>query len=268
MTDNEPLLRSGVNFTNRAELKYARAAHLANELRGRIDEWSAAETLLARVHQVDEHTVEFRMVVKQAPPIDEWSLILGDAVHNLRSAFDNLIWAIANLDGATPKSPGRVTFPTTVSQQEWEQRAKQLESVSLVFLERVRRLQPWADGLAGEESMLWLLHHFDIVDKHRGLIAGRPYFRQLSIAGLDLNFKPAETAGAAVVSHSLRQVPVAIQNEAVLTTIRSTTHTIEPDPSYLAKVEVQFFIDWDEVRVLPLDTFLPDLLNRTREWLD
>lgn len=59
---------AGVDFTNRGELKYARAVHLANELRGRIDEWSAAETLLARIEQVDDHTFEFKAVVKRRQP--------------------------------------------------------------------------------------------------------------------------------------------------------------------------------------------------------
>ncbi len=92
-TDRERVLSAGVNFTNRPpELKYARAVHLANELRGRIDEWSASETLLARLHQIDDHTIQFRLEVRSRPPIDEWSLILGDALHNLRSVFDTAIW--------------------------------------------------------------------------------------------------------------------------------------------------------------------------------
>src|SRR4051794_32749877 len=33
--------------------------------------------------------------VIEEPPLDRWSLVAGDCVHNLRSALDNLIYAIA-----------------------------------------------------------------------------------------------------------------------------------------------------------------------------
>lgn len=268
MSNPEPVLRSGVNFTNRAELKYARAAHLANELRGRIDEWSAAETLLARIHRVDEHTIEFRMVVKREPPIDEWSLILGDALHNLRSAFDTLIWALATIDGAQPKMPTQVTFPLTKSERDWNARVATLESVPAVFLERVKRLQPWVDGVERDKSMLWLLHRFDIVDKHRGLISGALHFKQLSTAGLELNFEPAETAKEARPAYAIQKDPIRAEPETVLTTMSCATHTIHPDPDYLAKVWVQFRLDWDAERGVFLDSFLNDIFSRTREWLD
>lgn len=268
MAQAEPVLRPGVNFTNRGELKYARSVHLANELRGRIDEWSAAETLLARIHQVDEHTIEFRMVVRREPPIEEWSLILGDALHNLRSAFDNIIWALANLDGAKPKAPTQVTFPMTRDEAEWDRRVGTLESVPSVYLERVRNLQSWVDGVERDESMLWLLHRFDIIDKHQGLISSALRFKKLSTAGLQLNYEPAETAAQARPSYSLHKTPIRAEQDAILTTIHCATHAIRPDPEYVAKVAVQFALDWGDHRTLLLDSFLGDVLSRTRQWLD
>lgn len=267
-TDRERVLSAGVNFTNRPELKYARAVHLANELRGRIDEWSASETLLARLHQIDDHTVQFRLEVRSRPPIDEWSLILGDALHNLRSVFDTAIWALATLDGAEPKSPTQVMFPLTANEGEWRKRIKTLESVPSVFLERIRQLQPWADGAERDDSLLWLLHRFDIVDKHRGLISGALHFKQLTVPGLELNFRPADTAGDAQATYEIQKDPIQAQDGTVLTTIRCSTHTMHPEPGYLARVQVQFRLHWDEERGVFLDAFLGDLISRTRQWLD
>ncbi len=156
-TGRERVLSAGVNFTNRPEMKFARAVHLANELRGRIDEWSASETLLARLHQIDDHTIQFRLETLTPPPIDEWSLILGDTLHNLRSVFDTVIWALATLDGAEPKTPTQVTFPLTADQDEWRKRSRALESVPSVFLKRIRDLQPWAQDSERDDSLLWLL---------------------------------------------------------------------------------------------------------------
>ena len=266
----ESLLRPGINFTNRGELKFARAAHLANELRGRIDEWAAAETLLARIHVIDEHTFEFRAVVKREPPIDEWALILGDALHNLRSAFDNVVWSLATLDGARPKTPTQVTFPMSASRLDWEKRLKVLESVPVDYLARLERLQPWFEGGIRNDNMFWLLHKFDIVDKHQGLISGAVHFQQLSTAGLDLRAEPAVGSGGDGdgVSYSTHKVPIKIENETVLTTVHSDGSFLRPDPDYLARVWVQFVLAWGDDRVVLLDTYLAEVLSRTREWLD
>jgi len=264
----EPLIRAGVDFTSRGELKYARAVHLANELRGRIDEWSAAETLLARIEQVDDHTFEFKAVVKREPPIDEWSLVLGDALHNLRSALDNVTWGLANLDGMEPKVPTQVTFPLTKNEPDWEKRIQSLESIPAVYLDRIRKLQPWIDGGERDENMFWLLHMFDIADKHRGLISGALHFKQLSTAGLELNLEPEAPIADAQVSYTIQKQPIRIAPETVLTRVHSDTHKLNPDPDYLAKVWVQLVLDWGDNRILLLDSFLGDVLSRTREWLD
>lgn len=268
MNFTEPILQPGVNFTNRAELKYAHAAHLSNVLRGRIDEWWAAETLLARIHQVDAHTIEFRLVVKREPPIDEWSLILGDALHNLRSVFDTVIWGLATLDGAEPRNPGQVGFPVTLDEADWNRRIRSLESVPKVYLDRIRALQPWVESVDRSETMLWLLHRFDIVDKHQGLISGFLHFKQLSTAGLELNLEPANTAASAQPTISIRESPIQLTDDVVLTTFHCATHTLNPDPKYLAKVWVQFSIETEDRRRVLINKFVGDLLSRTREWLD
>lgn len=264
----EPILRAGIDFTNRGELKFARAVHLANELRGRVDEWSAAETLLAKIQQSDEHTVQFLAVVEREPPIEEWSLVLGDALHNLRSAFDNVMWALATLDGAEPMRPNQVTFPVTKSNSEWTARMRSLESVPPVYLERVRALQAWAEGIEPEQSMLWLLSQVDNIDKHRGLIAGAVHFKQMGLVGFDLRMQPVATANEAEPVMEFQQQPIRLSNDTVVLTIRSTTHTLHPDPAYIAKLHVQFFLEWGDGRIMMLDGFLQEVLARTREWLD
>lgn len=270
MSDRQPerLLRPGVDFTNRAELKYARAVHLANELRGRIDEWSAAETLFARVHQADPHTVEFRLMVRREPPIEEWSLILGDALHNLRTAFDNVVWALATIDGASPLQPKQVTFPITKNEQDWKGRIRSLESIPADLLDRLRALQPWADGVDLHESLLGLLHDFDIIDKHRGLIASSLHFKRLLISGIDLGLDSISGLAEGTLTYTTLKTPVPIKDDVVLTTIHSRTQTLRADPAYLARVDVQFALAPDTSRILLLDSFVGDLVARTREWLD
>lgn len=265
---SEPLLRSGINFTNRAEMKYARAVHLANELRGRIDEWSASETLVAELHQVDIHCVEFRVVVKAPPPIDEWSLVLGDTFHNLRGALDAVVWGLATLDGAEPTKPARVAFVVTKNQTEWDQQVKSLESVPAVYLERLRRLQPWADGSTREDSLLWLLHRLDIVDKHRALISGKLRLERVDTGSLDLKMVPEETATGSNLVYEMQRMPVEIENGMMALRIRSVTHTLHPDPGQIATLTPSFSLVSEDGREVFLTKFLGDVISQMREWLD
>lgn len=268
MSESDLFLRPGIEITNRIELKYAHAVSLLNQLTGRIGEWSAAENLLARVHQVDEHRVELRLVINRLPPIDEWSLILGDTLHNFRSVFDTIIWAFATLDGAIPNRPKQVSFPVTKDEGEWKQRIKNLESVPPQLLERVRQLQSWPDGQRGTESLLWHIHRLDNLDKHQGLISGALHVNQVFTGGLNLNLEPSQTASEAQLKFETRQDPVRAEEDAVVTSISCDTHALSPNPSYLAKVEVQFRLEGEDDRGAFITTFGAELAAKTREYLD
>ena len=54
--------------------------------------------------QPDSKTGEITIYgeVTGEPPTDEWGAIIGDVVHNLRSALDHLVWQLTIADGHTP----------------------------------------------------------------------------------------------------------------------------------------------------------------------
>jgi hypothetical protein len=39
------------------------------------------------------------------PAVEEWGPIIGDVVHNLRSALDHLVWQLTIANGHTPPNP-------------------------------------------------------------------------------------------------------------------------------------------------------------------
>jgi hypothetical protein len=78
------------------------------------------------------------------PCLDEWVLIVGDALHNLRSALDATVWEFAHPDGAAPRQPKQVSFPVTEDAGRLDDRAKALRPLPLDLLERIRLLQPRA----------------------------------------------------------------------------------------------------------------------------
>ena len=58
--------------------------------------------------EIDEHTAQkvARIYVNGEPPSIKWGLMIGDCVHNMRSALDHLAWELSG-----PKPPPKTEFP-------------------------------------------------------------------------------------------------------------------------------------------------------------
>jgi hypothetical protein len=135
------------------ELNTALAAHL---------ERGAGELRVKQEAQYD-----YRLVFEAEPVPAAVALILGDAVHNLRTALDHLAWELVEASG---RKPGKDTyFPIR------ETREKLINAVDKGEMKfagpEVRHLvidtiQPYKGG----NGALWPLHDTDIIDKHRLLV--------------------------------------------------------------------------------------------------
>jgi hypothetical protein len=42
--------------------------------------------------------------IPDAPPVHKWGLVVGDVLHNLRSALDHLAWQLVLANGKSPTS--------------------------------------------------------------------------------------------------------------------------------------------------------------------
>jgi hypothetical protein len=75
------------------------------ELVSRIAGWTAVANphTLASIAD-DRLSWDIRLSEFDPPPLSEWALILGDGIHNLRSALDVLVWAYAD-----HPTPSRIT---------------------------------------------------------------------------------------------------------------------------------------------------------------
>lgn len=119
------------------------------------------------------------------PPLDAVALTVGDAVHNLRSALDNLAWTLAHLPGP-PKNPKSIYFPVCEKLSAWDKATKDLASIPKPILERVKTLQPFTFP-KNEECFLWQLHKLDIADKHRSYLSALAQWQGSDIEGLALD---------------------------------------------------------------------------------
>lgn len=113
-------------------------------------------------------------IYKELEPVPvEWSLLVSDAIHNLRSALENAVWALSvrNVGEAGVLRPGDVHFPIHRHERDFDVAARRA-LVHLSDEERalVKRLQPFnAEPDEPDPHPLLLLHDLNRVDKHREL---------------------------------------------------------------------------------------------------
>jgi hypothetical protein len=105
-------------------------------------------------------------IVEHVEPIPaSISLIVGDAVHNLRSALDHVA---ASLVRANNKIPKDTIFPICASEAIFRvQGSRRIEEMSPADQARMGLIKPYLGG----RDALWGLHRLDITDKHDLLLA-------------------------------------------------------------------------------------------------
>jgi len=126
----------------RAKIEWARR-HF-DTFKGHVDTFFAQNPYVAAVRS-DPEGSRYLVRIQNPPrmPSDEWALLIGDCVHNLRSALDYLVWEMA---GADPQD--RTTmFPIFIDAQRYRGDAhirlrKAPEEVQAV----IEKLQPYHCG--------------------------------------------------------------------------------------------------------------------------
>ena len=212
-----PQFKIGRDVSTWPMLKVVRAAHHLAELQNRISLW-AADHPMRTEGIISEDRLHWRLVlhVKTLPPVAEWSLLLGDCIHNIRSALDACIWEFATRDGRTPPKPRQVQFPIVDSEPRWAAaRRDQLQTVPTEIAERVRILQPYTrPEHERPRDALVLLQEFSNLDKHRSSIKVSMHIESYK-AGMTLDFGSLE-AGERNVPPNVEYFEPEISDGALL----------------------------------------------------
>lgn len=183
-----------------ARLKVKRAQHHLGDLQQQVADWLVSTPEPQFMQEVLDggHTHVVRLVDAPQTPI-AWSLILGDALHNLRSALDLLTWQAVIAGGGTPGSKtGFPVFPRNTKDQGDKGVTIALRGASHDLVEAIRRFQPYnrcRDRDALRNDALWLLHRLNIEDKHHLLLEAAVVIRDISHA------LPAEALGSTVTAN-------------------------------------------------------------------
>lgn len=147
-------------------LKVKRAKHHIEELESRLSEWFNSDSFRLSIdNNPDTGNQCFKLAVGESMP-EEIPVIIGDAIHNLRSALDFIAIEIVSKAGL---SLDHVYFPV------YEDRANLIDALSKSKIKRVcpqasdlilDRIQPYKAA----NPFIWSLNKLSNTDKHRLLM--------------------------------------------------------------------------------------------------
>jgi len=156
-------------------LKFERATELLIGLRDETD--SFLETLLTSPLRV-ERRAEGWLSVKwgEVPPLPmNWRLHFGDAMHNLRTALDHMVYDLGVTHGLARRD--HLQFPTATNAADWTNQIEpprpgkpgRLTGLPEEVVQAIRATQPFVnvEGRQPDQDPLFLLLRLDNVDKHR-----------------------------------------------------------------------------------------------------
>ena len=155
-------------------LKVARAKHHFGELQASMGAFFGdpeAYSFIKESH-LESGVYAFRLKLHRPIPAEQWSLMIGDCVHNARSALDHLFWALLCIQhpGAPPADHWNANFPIYKLLGSFLKKKKLTEElIGPEAAAIVERLQPYQIRNP-EDAVLWFLHEADVKDKHRLLV--------------------------------------------------------------------------------------------------
>jgi hypothetical protein len=102
-----------------------------------------------------------------------FALILGDTLNNLRSCLDYLVWELVLAEGKDPSNKNAFPICDTVESFGGELQRGRLNGVHSAVVSHIESSQPYHAGKKSHETILWLLHEFTNVNKHRRVLIAK-----------------------------------------------------------------------------------------------
>jgi hypothetical protein len=154
------------------EAKIDRAGEHIDALYSEIENWRKGDPYSVDSEpkgQSTHHRIYVRL--RNAPDRRRWGLLLGDAVHNMRSALDHLIYAVAIRVSGQDPPPGfdRLQFVIIDSPLAWKAQAGMHLPTDYKVRAVVKSVQPFKVSGTSEahRDPLWWVCTLDNTDKHR-----------------------------------------------------------------------------------------------------
>jgi hypothetical protein len=146
--------------------KIERAKQRLSDLDAEVEEFLATHPLRIDTNEVDHVTGDTlaKVVVKRQPP-PILALIIGDLVHNLRTALDYAAWQLVDCNDGRPGT--QTQYPISLTQEDFEDKGRRrLRGAAESAIRAVTLHQPFRIA-APKTHPLAVLSELDNRDKHR-----------------------------------------------------------------------------------------------------
>lgn len=162
----------GLDLTS-VRAKLAHSAKHAQAIRDEVLSWTQRNPYSV-IQKVNADSTRYAITVQinERPPLQQWSLMIGDFVHNLRCCLDYLVYAIACHE-ASPKRPsheGKLQFPIARDKADFDNAVicrGQLGSISDPVRAAIEFYQPYNRPHPDLPPLLSILQELSNWDKHR-----------------------------------------------------------------------------------------------------
>lgn len=186
-------------------------------------------------------------------PMTEWGLVIGDCVHNARSALDHLYWALICIEHpeSAPKASHTAKLPICVNSQYF------VESKVSNFIGRpacavIEKMQPY-NAPDPKLDLLFLLHQYDITDKHRLIIPSVGLVRKGEVLVRHKKNTPASVKTNSFIQDSLHDCTV------LATTVVDPPHSVMFVDINVSKLDI--FLELSKGRLHPVVEFLSQAIE-------
>jgi hypothetical protein len=125
------------------------------------------------IDKVNPDSTRYSLILRinEPAPFQRWTLIFADAVNNLRTALDYLVYAVAVCESRKSPPPHelRLRFPLTDSEDAFDEevRTRRLGDLSNTTVSKIKSLQPYNRPHDKLPPLLGVLRDLNNTDKHR-----------------------------------------------------------------------------------------------------
>ncbi len=150
-------------------MKIKRAQHHIADLEGQFKTFVARKPHRFSIKndpKTGQTLIQIRFV--EAPP-DNLIVVIGDTIHNLRTALDHMIWALIGWDGGAQNK--HLTFPCRDNRTNYEAGCNGIQTPSQWIRDFIIAFEAFPGG---KGEIFCRLHEMDVTDKHRAI---RPVLR-------------------------------------------------------------------------------------------
>lgn len=157
--------------TDSMQAKLLHANECFDSLKNEIIAWIASNPY-SLAFQTNPDSTRYSVIlrVNNEPPLQRWSLKVGDIVHNLRCTLDHLVYAIAIHESGQdpPPSENRLMFPICDTSDNFRDECKRrLATLSANANAIIEGLQPYNRPHPNVPPLLSILRNFSNTDKHK-----------------------------------------------------------------------------------------------------